>query len=113
MIMHILNHAAMKQTLFDGVYAPSSLQKEGFIHCSTPDQVLEVANSIYKGKSDLLLMLIDEEKVESRIVYEDLYELGKLFPHIYGPLNLDAVIQTVEFTPGADGEFKIPAGVLK
>lgn len=112
MIMHILNHTALKQMLLDGEYAPSSLQKEGFIHCSTTDQVLGVANSLYKGKRDLLLMLIDDTKVESEIVYEDLYELGKLFPHIYGPLNLDAIIQTLEFAPDAEGNFQLPAGVL-
>lgn len=112
MILHILNYSAWKQTLLDGEYAPSSLDSEGFIHCSTTDQVLGVANSIYKGKSDLFLMLIDEDKVESNIVYEDLYDLGKLFPHIYGPLNIDAVIKIVEFPADEEGNFKLPAGVL-
>lgn len=112
MILHILNYSAWKQTLLDGEYAPSSLDTEGFIHCSTTDQVLGVANSIYKGKSDLFLMLIDEDKVESNIVYEDLYDLGKLFPHIYGPLNIDAVIKIVEFPADEEGNFKLPTGVL-
>ncbi|SMF83024.1 Uncharacterized conserved protein, DUF952 family [Paenibacillus uliginis N3/975] len=113
MIMHILSYPAWRQTLQDGEYAPASLEKEGFIHCSKPDQVVDVANSIYKGQTGLFLMFIDEEKVESNIVYEDLYELGKLFPHIYGPLNLDAVTQIVEFIPDEDGNFTLPTGVLQ
>lgn len=113
MIMHICNYPAWRQTLQDGEYAPVSLKKEGFIHCSTPDQVVDVANSLYKGQTELFLLFIDEEKVESNVVYEDLYELGKLFPHIYGPLNLDAVTQIVEFTPDEDGNFKLPTGVIQ
>lgn len=111
MILHILSYPAWKQTLQEGEYAPASLEKEGFIHCSTSDQVVDVANSIYKGKTGLFLMFIDEKKVKSNIVYEDLYDLGKLFPHIYGPLNLDAVSQIVEFTPDEDGNFRLPSGV--
>lgn len=112
MILHILSYPDWRKTLLEGVYAPDSLNKEGFIHCSTSDQVLEVANSIYKGKTGLFLMFIDEEKVESNIVYEDLYDLGKLFPHIYGSLNIDAVTQIVEFTADEEGNFKLPTGVL-
>ncbi|WP_054955330.1 DUF952 domain-containing protein [Paenibacillus dakarensis] len=114
MIMHIMKYTAMKQILLDGVYTPSSLEKEGFIHCSTPEQLLGVANSLYKGETGLMLMLIDENKVEADIVYEDLYDTGKLFPHIYGPINFDAVIRMVEFTPtGVDGSFKMPEGVME
>lgn len=104
-IMHIMHASQMKRVLMEGEYAPASLEKEGFIHCSTPEQVVDVANALYKGRNDLLLLQIDEKLVKPEIVYEDLYETGKLYPHIYGPLNMDAVIRMDEFSPQPDGTF--------
>lgn len=107
MILHIMHYSYLKKALLEGEYAPESLEEEGFIHCSTPEQVIDVANAIYKGQSGLFLLYIDERKVGPKIVYEDLYETGKLFPHIYGPLNMDAIERMVEFAPQADGTFKL------
>ncbi|MFI2858253.1 DUF952 domain-containing protein [Paenibacillus sp. JSM ZJ436] len=102
MILHIMNTVAWKNALVAGEYAPPSLKKEGFIHCSTPEQLLNVANTFYKGQKGLFLLYIDESKVIPDIVYEDLYKTGKKFPHIYGPLNLDAVERIVEYNPDPD-----------
>lgn len=107
MIMHIMQVSQMKRVLMEGEYTPASLEKEGFIHCSTPEQVVDVANALYKGRNDLLLLQIDEKLVKPEIVYEDLYETGKLYPHIYGPLNMDAVIRIDEFVPRPDGTFEL------
>lgn len=105
MIMHIMHASQMKRVLMEGEYAPASLEKEGFIHCSTPEQVVEVANALYRGQDGLLLLQIDEKRVKPEIVYEDLYETGKLYPHIYGPLNMDAVVRMDKFPPQPDGTF--------
>ncbi|NMO98200.1 DUF952 domain-containing protein [Paenibacillus lemnae] len=103
MILHIMNTVAWKNAVVAGEYAPASLAKDGFIHCSTPEQLLGVANTFYRDQKGLFVLYIDESKVISEVVYEDLYETGKLYPHIYGPLNLDAVVRIVEYNPDEEG----------
>ncbi len=79
-------------------YAPAPFVEEGFIHCSTAAQLDRVANDFYAGGDDLTLLTIAAERVGSMLVYEDLYEANELFPHIYGPLPLDAVVQAVGYS---------------
>lgn len=110
MILHICSSDAWKAALSSGSYLGDTLLTEGFIHCSTKDQVIEVADYIFRGRAGLLLLLIDEAKIKEKIKYEDAGN-GKLYPHIYGPLNLDAVIDAVEFSAQADGTFVLPSRV--
>ena len=79
-------------------YAPASFIEEGFIHCSTAAQLDRVANDFYAEGDDLTLLTIDAERVGSMLVYEDLCGASELFPHIYGPLPLDAVVQAVGYS---------------
>lgn len=81
---------------------------EGFIHCSTRKQVITVANARFRGQQGLVLLLIDTDKVKPEIVYENLEGGAQLFPHIYGKLNTDAVVEVATFKPGADDCFKLP-----
>ncbi len=97
-----------RQAVSNPPYAAESLQTEGFIHCSTPAQAVYAAHEYFKGQSGLLLLCIDEDLVEAEIMYEDCYETGMKFPHIYGPLNIDAVLGVVDFPPNADGTFSLP-----
>lgn len=108
MILHIIETDIWLKAKHEGIYTPSTLENEGFIHCSTKDQVLEVANFLYKGQENLVLLSIDPTKVKAEIVYEDLYETGKLYPHIYGSLNVDAVANVIPFLPNSDGTFSLP-----
>lgn len=80
-------------------YAAPSLETEGFIHCSTADQVDRVAAAIYPGRNDMILLTIDEDAVEARIVFEDLYETGEDFPHIYGPIPVVAIVKHRVYSP--------------
>lgn len=80
---------------------------EGFIHCSTRAQVIQVANARFQGQSGLVLLCIQTEKVAAAIVYENLEGGQQLFPHIYGELNTDAVVRTAEFAPDAAGLFTL------
>jgi len=107
-ILHIISEEDWEKAQTEGVHTPSSLDDEGFIHCSTIEQVNWVANSFFKGHTDLLLIYIDAEKVTAKIVYEDTANTGMLFPHIYGPLNLDAVYKVMTFRPSIDGSFDLP-----
>lgn len=111
MILHIVEKTKWEIALKNGIYDHPSLKAEGFIHCSTKEQVIDIANLLYKGLSGLLLLCIDEDKVNSKIVYEDLYQLNKLYPHIYGPLNVDAIDTALDFEPETNGLFSLPTEI--
>jgi len=112
LIFHIAEAAGWNEALARGEYRQSTLgytlDQAGFIHCSRRDQVEGVANAVYRDRSDLLLLLIDRQKVHAEIRDENLDGGSEVFPHIYGPLNLDAVTSVLPFAPGADGRFAGP-----
>jgi uncharacterized protein (DUF952 family) len=108
MILHITHRSDWEDALAAGDYRADTLATEGFIHCSTPAQVLGPANELFRGQADLMLLVIDPARLSARLVYEDSYGAGQAFPHIYGPLNLDAVRRVVPFPPDANGCFTLP-----
>jgi uncharacterized protein (DUF952 family) len=90
-----------------GSYRASSLETEGFIHGSQRDQVVDSAERYFHGRTDLLLLII-----QSGVLIPPLRLEGEqLWPHIYGPLNLEAVESVVEFPLSTDGKFRLPPGV--
>ena len=107
LLLHITSRAQWDRARFAGAYRSETLDTEGFIHCSTRDQVLKVANTRFRGRDDLVLLCIDSSRVQAPIQF-DTIETGERFPHIYGPLNADAVTRTVAFPPGPDGQFALP-----
>lgn len=111
MILHITTQEEWKAALDAGSYRADSLETEGFIHCSTAGQVIGVANERFHGRADLVLLCIDPAHLDAALIYEDCYETGQQFPHIYGPLNLNAVVAVVDFPPDADGSFTLPVEV--
>jgi uncharacterized protein (DUF952 family) len=109
LILHIAKHEDWENALTKGEYSPVSLSLEGFIHCSTPEQIIKIANSNFKNEKGLVLLCIDSSKVKAHIRFESSgYDY---YPHIYGALNLDAVVKTIEFEPGSDGNFTLPQEV--
>jgi uncharacterized protein (DUF952 family) len=95
-----------------GLYRCPSLDTEGFIHCSTSDQVVEVANRLFRGQHGLVLLVIDPESVAANIRYEDAGN-GELYPHIYGPLNVNPVVGVEPLEPTDGGTFELPARVAQ
>lgn len=88
-----------------GSYSPPSLENEGFIHFSYKEEVLATANRYYQGQENLFLLKVDPEKVKERLQDDEVYP-GRVFPHVYGPLNLDAIIEKSELKANESGEFK-------
>ena len=88
-----------------------TLEEVGFIHCSQRSQVEPVANAVYQGAEDLVLLSIDPDRVRSEIRYEHVDGWDEPFPHIYGPLNTDAVVDVSPFSPGPAGRFSFPPTV--
>jgi uncharacterized protein (DUF952 family) len=107
-IYHITSRADWEAAQGVGVYRTESLGSEGFIHCSRRDQVVAVADANFRGQMGLVLLAIDEARVAPEIRYEDCYDTGQAYPHIYGPLELGAVTQVFDFPPDAEGRFALP-----
>jgi uncharacterized protein (DUF952 family) len=99
----------------DAAYATSTLgvtlEEHGFIHCSFPDQVQQIADVVYRGREDVLLLRIDPASLTSPVRVENLDRGDNSFPHIYGPLNRDAVTSVTPLDVLADGRLDV-AGAL-
>jgi uncharacterized protein (DUF952 family) len=116
MIYHITSRAAWRDAHQRGDYRAESLETEGFIHCSTESQVVPVAEKYYQGKRDLVLLVIDPSLLSSDLRWEDPsggapppgVPEGELFPHIYGPINPDAVTKVFELETDPDGKYNLP-----
>jgi uncharacterized protein (DUF952 family) len=104
-VYHITFKTDWDAALEKGVYTADSLAGDGFIHASTAAQVIATANRYYPGQTGLVLLEIECRKVPAEIRYENLIGGTELFPHIYGPLNLDAVASVTPLEPGLDGLF--------
>jgi len=117
MIYHIVSRSDWAQAQATGRYSAPSLESEGFIHCSRLEQVLTVADNFYRNRSDLLLLCIEEGKLVSELRWEapahpkhstvNTIGCDERFPHLYGPLNLNAVAAAIAFEEADEG-FVLP-----
>lgn len=82
-----------------------SLVKQGCIHCSGAGQVVRVADNLFRGQSGLVLLCVNIAKLTAPVVYENLDGGAELFPHVDGPIDVDAVKAVLPFEPAADGTF--------
>jgi uncharacterized protein (DUF952 family) len=111
-ILHITSRDAWNAARRAGVYRGDTLDGEGFIHCSTPAQAVRTADRYFAGRRGLVLLCIDPALVAAEVRYEGAAG-EELFPHIYGPLDLTAVIRVDLFEPDEQGSFRVPAGITK
>ena len=91
-IYHVTTAEEWNAAKGKGFYESPSLKTEGFIHCSEEGQVDGVLKRYFSGKKDLVKLVIDTDKLTSRYVQEWSPSTQDTFPHIYGPINQDAVI---------------------
>jgi uncharacterized protein (DUF952 family) len=95
MIYHVTTNEAWEQAKQQGAYSCDSLTIEGFIHTSTITQVAGVYQRYYLNKPNLVVLCIDEDKLSIKPVFEAASN-GELYPHIYGTINVDAVLELKE-----------------
>lgn len=111
-IYHIAFRTDWADAVAAGEYRVSgrdmTLAQEGFIHASTAAQVAGVADAYYAdvAAEDLVLLVIDPERLTAPLRYDPVPGAEQPFPHIYGPLNPDAVTGTVPLTRDADGRYQ-------
>jgi uncharacterized protein (DUF952 family) len=109
LVVHLADGRDWREAKSAGEYAPPALLQDGFIHLSTPELVHLPANAMYGNVSDLVLLWIDPTRVGAEIRYELPEPDGDHpFPHLYGPLNLDAVIAETPLAPWKQGAFELP-----
>jgi uncharacterized protein (DUF952 family) len=95
-IYHVTTRTAWKEAKQRGYYEHLSLKEEGFIHCSEAHQVEGVLQRYFDGQTDLVKLVIDTDKLTSRYVQEWSPSVQDTFPHIYGPINVEAVVKAEE-----------------
>jgi uncharacterized protein (DUF952 family) len=111
-IFHITTRAEWDAALAAGSYRPASLDREGFIHASTPAQVVPTASARFAGRDDLVLLCIDEARVRADLRYEHPPtrdpRAHEQFPHIYAALRPEAVVDVVDFPCDPVHGFRLP-----
>jgi uncharacterized protein (DUF952 family) len=91
-IYHVTSRSSLEEGRTSGQYVHASLTSEGFIHCSQKEQVDAVLERYFVGQTELVILSIDTDKLQSPVVYEWSPSTGDTFPHVYGPINMNAII---------------------
>ena len=108
MIFHITTRAEWEAAARAGEYTAPSLATEGFIHLSNRHQVAGVANAVYRGVPDLVLLCVDPERLAAPLRYEPGEHADERFPHLYGPARARRGQRRAAVPEGPDG-FAAPA----
>ncbi|OLV18772.1 DUF952 domain-containing protein [Deinococcus marmoris] len=112
-IVHITTRTDWQAAQRAGEYQHPSLTTDGYIHCSLPTegQLLMVANAYFAGQPDLVLLVMDRQRLTAPVQDEEFENSGLFFPHVYGSINAAAVLQVLDFLPQADGSFTLPTAL--
>lgn len=108
MIYHFCPRADWEAAASSGSYTADSLATQGFIHCSPWDHLHVSATQRARGRTDLVVLEIDESVLGDANVWEEgdpPHPDGKLFPHVYGPIPTGAVVSVRDYAPDPDGTF--------
>jgi chorismate synthase len=95
-IFHVTSKENWEAALAAGAYEAPSLQSEGFIHLSEAHQVAGVLERFYAGQTNLVKLTLDPAKLTAALKYEGATDVNEKFPHVYGPINTNAVIKVEE-----------------
>ncbi|WUD59800.1 DUF952 domain-containing protein [Nocardia sp. NBC_00511] len=107
-LLHICGRDEWDTAQAAGEYRAPSLEEVGFIHLSAPYQAHLPANRLFAGRTDLVLLWLDPQRLGSPVKWEPGVPSdpeSMRFPHLYGPLPVAAVAEVTPFVPGADGSF--------
>jgi len=105
-IFHITERSLFSVALETGAYEAENLKSEGFVHCSTREQILRTAGRFFAGRSGLVLLCIEASQLAELVRYEAAD--GELFPHCYGAIPLSAIPAVIDFPCRSDGGFDLP-----
>jgi adenosine deaminase len=112
-LVHLAERDRWDAACQSGAYLPGEFATDGFIHLSGLHQVLTPANRFYRGRRDLVALVVDARMLTDSLVWEPGTGTVEYFPHLYSALDVDAVIATVPFPPSTDGSFLLPPELLR
>jgi uncharacterized protein (DUF952 family) len=95
LIYHITTKEAWNRAKEKGAYEATSLADEGFIHCAQEHQVQGVLERYFSGQQQLVKLIIETDLLKSRFIFEWSPSTSDTFPHIYGPIDTEAVVDVV------------------
>ncbi|MEU6274650.1 DUF952 domain-containing protein [Streptomyces populi] len=109
-LLHLTERSLWDEARASGAFEMSTrgrtLKEEGFIHCSLRRQLPAVAAMVYgsyTGPDELVVLVIDAERLTAPVRFEAMEPGGEEFPHVYGPITVDAVVDVeVWHQDGAD-----------
>jgi uncharacterized protein (DUF952 family) len=104
-LFHITSASEAAAAQESGEYRPTAFPREGFVHCSYRRQILDVANRLFRGHTDLVLLEIDAARLACEVRDENLTGGTELFPHVYGAIPMSAVVRIHRFPCDPDGGF--------
>jgi uncharacterized protein (DUF952 family) len=110
-LLHMASAGEWRAALARGTIAPPSLTEAGFVHLSTPDQVVLPADRLFRGRTDLVLLVLDPDRIGVPVRFEPgvpTDPASMLFPHAYGPIPTAAVLAVLPYRPRPDGGFDAP-----
>jgi len=94
-IFHITDNNTWIKAKAEGIYRIDALLNIGFIHCCLPEQMDGVLSRWFKDAHSLVALEIDPERLTAKVIYENLEGGAELFPQVYGPINLEAIINII------------------
>lgn len=105
MILHCMKKSTWEERKHKQSWGKRNIEADGFIHCSTIEYFWRVAPNFREITDEMVLICIDENKLTSKILFEDGDHCGRAYPHIYGPVNHDAVINVLPFLRDEQGNY--------
>lgn len=106
----VSSHAEYDTSMASGVLVRDSLETDGFIHASPKSQLDRVANKFYKDVEQAQILVVEKAKLTPELKWEP--ATGGLYPHIYGPMNMDAVVKIVPIAENESNEYAIDLSLL-
>lgn len=105
MILHCMKKSIWENRKKKEFWGKTNIKTDGFIHCSTVEYFWRVAPNFKKEPDDLVLLCIDETKLSAELRYEDADNCARLYPHVYGLINNDAVLNVLPFLKDKNGNW--------
>jgi uncharacterized protein (DUF952 family) len=94
-ILRVTPRGEWERAVAEGEYRGDTLATEGFIHCCSPGQLAGVSSRYFQGQTGLVVLRMKPERLTSPLRWESPPGSTEMFSHVYGPLNLDAVVEVV------------------
>lgn len=107
-LFHLATPAAWAAAQAEGEMAPASLAAEGFVHCSTREQLVGTIERHFAGVDELVLLRLDESTLAGALRWEE-SRPGEAYPHVYRALRLTDVLDATTWQRAPDGSVTLPA----